>query len=146
MYMCVSMKHVSQEQLSSFGLLALRVTIGVIFIYHGWMKLGAIDQTAAFFGSINIPLAGIMAWVVALAEFVGGIAILAGIYTRFAAKLLAIIMIVALLTAHLGGPWKSAELPIALLGGLLAIATIGGGNWQCCAKSECMKWCKMCKK
>lgn len=127
----------------NWGLLLLRIAIAIIFIYHGWGKLSNIGQTAAFFGNIGIPFAGFSAWLVALVEFLGGIAILLGLYLRFFAKLLGVVMIVALLTAHLGGPWKSAELPIALLGGLIALWGVGGGKWQV-TKNECLPWCKAC--
>lgn len=133
----------SEESMRNWGLLLLRVALATIFIYHGWGKLNGIEQTAGFFGKIGIPAAGFMAWVVALVEFLGGIAILLGVYTRFTAKLLAIVMLVALFTAHWGGPWKSAELPIALLGGLCALVGVGGGKWQL-LKNECLPWCKTC--
>lgn len=133
----------NEESMRNWGLLFLRIAVGIIFIYHGWGKLNGIEQTAGFFDKTGIPFAGFMAWVVALVEFLGGIAVLLGVFTRLAAKLLAIVMIVALLTAHMGGPWKSAELPIALLGGLLALWGIGGGKWQV-TKKECLPWCKTC--
>lgn len=139
------MKHAwcNEESMRNWGLILLRVAIAAVFIYHGWGKLHSIEQTAGFFGKSGIPFAGFFAWVVALVEFFGGIAVLLGVYIRFAAKLLGVVMIVALLTAHLGGPWKSAELPIALLGGLCALVGIGGGKWQV-MKKECLPWCKTC--
>lgn len=142
------MKHAgcNEESMRNWGLLLLRIAVGVVFIYHGWGKLHGIEQTAGFFGNIGIPAAGFMAWVVALVEFLGGIAVLLGLFTRLAAKLLAIVMLVALFTAHWGGPWKSAELPIALLGGLCALMTIGGGKWQVLRKWDCLPWCNMCPK
>lgn len=125
------------ENMAAVGLLALRIAVGVIFINHGWMKLQDMEMTTKFFESLNIPLAGFAAWVVALVEFVGGIAVLLGIYTKEVAKLLVINMIVALLVAHISGPFARAELAIALLGGSLALSGLGAGPWRLIKKESC---------
>ena len=45
------------------GLAILRVVIGLIFVMHGWPKLaGGIEGTAAFLGSLGVPLSGVVAW------------------------------------------------------------------------------------
>ncbi len=125
------------ENMAAVGLLALRIAVGIIFINAGWMKLHMIDQVAAMFGGMGIPLAGVMAWVVALVEFVGGIAVLLGVYTKEVAKLLAIIMVVALLTAHRAGPLSAATPAIAMLGATLALAGVGAGPWRLVKKESC---------
>lgn len=120
------------------GLLLLRVTVGVVFVYHGWAKLNGIEGTGQFFNSLGIPLSGLMAWVVALVEFLGGLSLIFGIYSRVAAKLLFVDMLVALLLAHVGGPWLKAELPLVLLGATAAIAMGGAGSWVVMKKDcEC---------
>lgn len=102
-----------------------------------------IDMTAGFFEKMNIPFPVFSAWLVGLVEFIGGLAVMFGIYIRFFAKFLIINMVVALLTAHISGPWKSAELAIAMLGGSIALLGLGGGAWQI-MKKECLPWCKAC--
>lgn len=123
------------------GLLLLRITVGIVFLYHGWMKLSGIDATTAFFASQSIPLAGFFAYVVGLVEFLGGLAVLLGFFTRVAAKLLMIDMIVALLAVHTHMPWQSAELPLVLLGASAGLLGCGGGGWKIWNK-DCS--CKMC--
>lgn len=124
------------------GLLLLRLAVGIVFVYHGWGKLQGIDGVATFFGSLGIPAAALMAWVVALVEFFGGLAVLTGIYCRVGAKLLAVVMLVALLTAHAGGPWSAAELPLVLLGATLALAMGGAGSFVVMKKDcECNGCC-----
>ncbi|MDA1038253.1 MAG: DoxX family protein [bacterium] len=132
----------SHPQAKNFGLLMLRLAVGVVFIYHGWLKLSDIGSTTIFFENQGIPLAMIMAWVVALIEFVGGLAMLVGVWVRTVSLLLALVMIVALLTVHTGAPYAAAELPIVLLGATLAIHGIGAGDWRLTAK-ECV--CEMKK-
>lgn len=127
--------------LRNWGLLALRVAVGLVFAYHGWLKLGDIAGTAAFFGSQSIPAASFFAYLVGLVELVGGLAVLLGIFTKAAAKLLAINMIVALLIVHTRMPWATAELPLVLLGGCLVLLGCGGGKWILLNK-DCT--CKLC--
>ena len=59
---------------------------------------------------------------------------LLGFFTRFAAKLLAIVMLVALLAVHSQGSFAEAELVISLLGGALGLLAAGGGKWQMTTK------------
>ena len=123
------------------GLLALRVAVGVVFVYHGWGKLAAIDQTAGFFASQGFPLAVFFAWLVGLVEFLGGLAVLFGFYLRAAAKSLAVVMLVALLVVHTRAAWGMAELPLVLFGACLALLETGGGDWMVSTK-DCA--CKLC--
>lgn len=120
----------------AIGLLALRIGIGFIFMKHGWDKWNNIDGTTAFFDGLGIPLAHFSAYLVATVELVGGLLVLLGIYTKEIAKFLAITMVVALLTAHIHGPWKGAELAFLLLGGSLALIGLGAGPWRL-VKKEC---------
>lgn len=123
------------EGFRNFSLFALRLAVAAIFIYHGWDKLNNIAGTAEFFANY-FPAATFFAWVVALVEFVGGLAILLGVFPTMAAFLLAVVMLVALLTVHRTGDFKSMELPIALLGATLGIVGGGSGSWKV-MKDDC---------
>jgi len=125
------------ENMAAIGLLALRLAVGAIFIYHGWDKLSDMDKTVTGFGMMGFPLPAFFAWLVALVEFVGGVALVLGIYTKEFAKLLAIIMLVAILKVHLGGGFKGMEYQISLLGGSLALAGLGAGPWRLIKKESC---------
>ncbi len=114
---------------AQWGLLALRLAAGIVFVYHGWLKLGNMETTVMFFNSLGLPVAGFFAWLVALVEFVGGIALILGVFTSMVAVILAINMIVALLLAHTKMPYQSAELPIMLLASMLALKALGAGKW-----------------
>lgn len=110
--------------------LLLRLGVGLIFVYAGWGKLTGIEGTTEFFGSLGIPMAGIMAWVVGLIEFVGGLMVLTGFKITIPSLLLAIIMVVALLTTKLGGEFRAARLDLLLLFVTLALAIIGSGKYS----------------
>lgn len=122
----------SQEKknYSDLGLLLLRIGVGVIFIIAGWGKLTGIEGVQGFFGNIGIPLPAVMAWVVAIVEFVGGIMVLLGAYARIPYLLLAIIMAVALMTTKLGGEFSAARLDLMLLLASLALFLIGSGKYS----------------
>ena len=125
------------ESMTAFGLLALRIAVGIVFISAGWMKLQGIGMVTGMFETMGFPIAGFFAWLVAIVEFVGGIAVVLGVYTKEVAKFLAIIMIVALLTAHRSGPLQAAVPAISMLGATLALAGVGAGKWRLVKNESC---------
>lgn len=112
------------------GMLLLRLTVGIIFIAHGWAKFAAMENTIAFFGQIGLP--AVIAYFVAAVEFLGGIALVIGIYTDLSALLLSIIMVVALVYVKMAtlkvGLMGGYELDLALLAANLAIIFVGPGK------------------
>lgn len=113
-------------RLNHFGLLALRVGLGVMFIIHGSGKIfggpekwAQVGQAISLWGIHFFPTFwGFMA---AFAEFGGGILLILGFLFRPAALMLTITMAVAT-TMHLSrgdgfGDWShAAELGIVFLG------------------------------
>ena len=116
----------------NLALLLLRIGVGLIFVLAGWGKLTGIENVQSFFGNVGIPLAGIMAWVVALVEFVGGLMVLIGYKVKIPSLLLAFIMIVAILTVKLGGDggFSGMRVDIMLLVTSLALAILGSGGYS----------------
>ncbi len=112
--------------------LLLRIGVGVIFIIAGWSKLSGIEGVQGFFGNIGIPLPGVMAWVVALVEFIGGIMMLTGYKVEIPGILLAITMLVAILTVKMGGDggFSGMRLEIMLLLTSLALSMMGTGSYS----------------
>ena len=115
---------------SDVALLLLRIGVGVVFIVAGWGKLNGIEGVQGFFGNLGIPLPGIMAWVVAIVEFVGGIMVLVGAKTRIPNILLAIIMVVALITTKLGGEFSAARVDLLLLLMTSSLVILGSGKYS----------------
>ncbi len=126
---------------SDWGLLILRVAIGLVFIAHGWPKLnpsGTMKGPAGFAGwlkQMRVPLPTFFAWVVALLETVGALLLMLGLGTRILAVGLVIDMLVAIFralrpmgatfTSMTGGPrW---ELEFLLATGALALVFTGAG-------------------
>jgi putative oxidoreductase len=128
--------------------LPLRLVLGFGFVYHGWEKIA--DGTAGFQGMlemIGIPGGAATAWFVALVEFLGGLALLAGAFIPIAAALLIGDMLVAMFTVHLPhgfsfmnmigmgpeGPqfgMPGYEINLLYIAGLLALVLAGAGAYS----------------
>ena len=94
-----------RESLTSFGLLLIRVFLGLGLAAHGYGKFFGEHGIAGFAGalkSMKVPYPEIAAYVSAGTELLGGILIAIGLLTRLAAIPLAFNMFVAAFTAHWG--------------------------------------------
>jgi putative oxidoreductase len=125
-----------------FLLLVGRVCIGWIFVTSGWRKL--MDMEAFIYkGSSSlvgrgVPGAGFWGWIGAPLEFFGGLALLFGFATRYAALLLVLFVIVATAIAH--RYWEHADPAqfraqhshfyknLSMLGGLVVLFVAGAGR------------------
>lgn len=84
-------------------LLLLRITMAAVFVPSGWGKLHNLDGVTNYFTSLHIPMPHFNAILAASTEFVGGLLILLGLFTRLISIPLIVTMIVALITAKLHG-------------------------------------------
>lgn len=115
-----------------WGILPIRLVIGLVFAMHGGQKLfvyGA-GGTAMAMTHMGIPLPVIAAWVAIIVEFIGGVAIFFGVWARWPACLLAIEMLIVILFVKLHGGFfspRGIELELTLLAGALTIAMLGTG-------------------
>ena len=114
---------------SSIILFVLRVFFGALFVVHGWPKIKDLAQNAKNFESMGFRPGLLWGTLVALLEFFGGLAIIAGLFTQVFGLLLAVEMIVAtawrLKMKHKFVGGYEFEIALILIG--LALATMGGG-------------------
>ncbi len=125
---------------NSLAGLALRLPIGITFIAHGAQKLfGAfggygLEGTGQWMASIGLEPGYLMALMAGSAEFFGGIALLIGLLVRPAAAMLAITMLVAIFSVHIGnGLFMSNngyEFGLALLSVTVALVISGAGAFS----------------
>lgn len=126
--------------LDDWGLVALRIMMGLIFIYHGWPKvnpksrIGGIPGWTKIMQQMGIPLPAFFGVLVPLAEFVGGMLMILGLGVRAIAFLQLCIMIVAIWRAKLPRGVKFTEQDKLgwefdfILGAVaLALIFLGGG-------------------
>jgi putative oxidoreductase len=81
--------------------LVARVVVGWVFLWSGWGKLNALPQIIENFKGWGIPYPEILTPFVSGVEFVGGILLLVGLFTRIAAAPLVAVMVVAIISAKL---------------------------------------------
>jgi uncharacterized membrane protein YphA (DoxX/SURF4 family) len=98
----------STRAVDFLGPLALRIYLAPIFILAGWGKLNDLDSTAYYFGEyLGLPFPALMALLAGATEFIGGIALLTGLATRWFSLPLMITMLVAAVTAHWANGWHA---------------------------------------
>ncbi|MFT7517380.1 MAG: putative oxidoreductase [Myxococcota bacterium] len=125
--------------MSDFALLLLRVVAGFGLATHGYQKIveggfEGVEGFADYLESLGIPAPLASAWISKTVELVGGACIIVGLFTRPAAILCAITMLVAILTAHLGDPFAKWELALLYFATMTAIALLGSGKYSIDAK------------
>lgn len=106
-----------------YAALLLRVTLGTAFLAHAALKIFVftVPGTFAFFESIGYP--GFFAYLVILGELGGGLALIAGAYTRVVALALVPILLGAVvqhvpagwLFTNQGGGWEFPAMWTVLL-------------------------------
>jgi len=79
-----------------------RIAVGWVFLWSGWGKLNALPFVTQNFREWGIPFPEIMTPFVSGVEFLGGLLLLLGLFTRVAAVPLVIVMIVAIISAKWG--------------------------------------------
>ena len=121
-----------------WGIFFVRVALGVIFFMHGSQKVMGwnggfgLQATAQFMGD-QLGLPAWLAYVSAFTEFVGGILLVLGLFSRIAAMGLLINMIVAVWKVHwakgffLAQTGNGYEYNLALIAMCLAIIISGPG-------------------
>ena len=136
-YASTSVASYSSAQASQADLAALllRVAMGVLFVLHAWMKISVFTPagTAQYFASIGLP--GVLAYLTIAAELLGGLALIAGVFTRWVSLALVPVMIGAAYFGHgsagfffsnAGGGW---EYPAFWTVALLVQALLGDGAY-----------------
>jgi putative oxidoreductase len=118
--------------------LLARCFIGGIFVYSGFGKLMGLEGFGAMLAKAGVPMPEVMAAVGAAVEFFGGLAIMLGLQTRYAALLMALFTVSATLISHRF--WEFEDLAarkgqsihfmknLAILGAFLLLFVQGGGR------------------
>jgi len=119
---------------TNLQLLIGRVLLSIIFIFAGVSKLGSVAGTAGYMASMGIPLPGLTVWLVIALEILGGLAILLGFFTRYAAWALAAFCVASGYLGHFQ-PEDQMQMTsfmknLAMAGGFLALAAAGAGSFS----------------
>jgi putative oxidoreductase len=92
------------SRLAPYGLFAIRVALGAMFIAHALLKylVFTMPGFAGFLGQIGYP--AVLAWPIFLAELVGGVLIVLGVFSRYVTIALLPVLLGALLV-HAPNGW-----------------------------------------
>lgn len=121
-------------QTTQYAALILRVSLGVMFIAHGLLKVlvFTLPGTAQFFDGVGIP--GWLAYPVAYFEIGGGVLLVAGIATR-TLSLLFLPILLGALWVHAGNGWVFStanggwEYPAFLVAATIVQSLLGSGAY-----------------
>ncbi len=114
-----------------------RILLGGIFVVSGQAKLFGLAAFAASLERRGVPFASTLAVIGACVEFFGGLAVVLGLETRYAAALMIAFVIVATLISHrfwaLAGADRAAQAThfsknVAICGGFILLLAAGGGR------------------
>lgn len=121
------------NKLAPYGVLLLRVTLGVYFFIHWCLKVFVFTPAGfvQFFGSLGLPPA--LAYFTMAIELIGALALITGFYARVAAIVLIPILVGAIVTVHgsagffFNNPNGGWEYPAFWSVMLLVLAMLGDG-------------------
>ena len=113
----------------------LRLTLGVAFLSHAALKIFVFTPagTAHFFESVGVP--GFVAYLTMVGEVAGGVALIAGLYTRVVALAVTPILLGAIATVHghngffFNNPNGGWEYPAFWIVALVVQALLGSGAY-----------------
>jgi putative oxidoreductase len=118
------------------GKLLLRAVLAILLLFHGVSKLmGGIGFITGMLEKAGLP--GALGYLVYIGEVIAPLLILIGLFTRAAALVVVVNMIVALLLVHTKqfftlndtGGW-ALELQAMYLAGALTVALLGAGRYS----------------
>jgi putative oxidoreductase len=116
-----------------------RFLMSLVFILAGIGKIGAFSMYTGFIAAAHLPLPKVSLAIAIVVELLGGLAILAGLHTRFMAWVVFLYLIPTTIMFHNFWALQGAtridnmihfEKNLAIMGGLLILATFGAGAYS----------------
>ena len=123
----------------NFGVLLLRVMIGITIILHGYNHIwggGKIAGTARWFASLGMKPGIFHAWLASITELVCGVLLIVGFLNPLGAAGVVGVMFVAFMTNHrpngffIFRPGEGYEYVLNLMVAALALGALGAGEWS----------------
>lgn len=122
------MRHL--DRLQPLALLVMRLALGAIMVGHGYHKVfGGLHHHVQFVTSLGLP--GWSAYLSAFTEFLGGLLVLMGLFTRAAAFAICIDLGVAIAKVHFHNGLMGNggyEFPLAVAALAFGLIFFGGGS------------------
>lgn len=112
----------------NWGLFLVRLALAGSFLFHGISKVMNLAGTIGFFGRLGLSAS--LAYVIAFGEVLAGLAMLSGLYTKYAGWFISAVMVGAIYFAKFpAGGLKASELELVLLAVALGVSLVGPGEY-----------------
>lgn len=119
------------DKFKEYGPIFIRLIIGFHLVYgtqDNVFSYPRMEEFAAFLSAHNVPFPLLAAFVSAYAQFICGILFIVGAATRYAALVMIINFIAAILIAHLGDPYPAKFPALMMLAGACFLFVHGPGE------------------
>lgn len=100
-----------RASIARWAAVPLRLIVGYGFMEHGYAKLSRGPEVfAAILHGLGVPAPHFMAWLTILAELIGGLAVLLGVFIPLVSLPMATLLFVTIFTVHLPYGFSSIKL------------------------------------
>jgi putative oxidoreductase len=111
-----------------------RLLMSSLFVWDGIAQLRNPDGTAQYFASVHVPAPLVAVWISIPVHLLGGLALLAGFYSRWAAALLALVCLCTAFGVHLPAGDQNNMIHfyknLVMTGGFLYVIAFGPGGFS----------------
>lgn len=128
-----------ESGVANFALLVLRVFLGLAMIFMGVMKIPPSEEMVELVARIGFPMPHLFATIAGLLEIVGGVCLVLGIFTRWGALFIMVVVLTAVIFVHANDPFRVRFLPLLVLFTSFQFLLIGAGKISIDAKLRCHK-------
>jgi putative oxidoreductase len=121
-----------------FAPTVLRIAVGLVFLFMGLPKLQNPSGFIGFVTTLGFPIPGLIGWLPAILEPLGGLLLILGLGTRWLSAFFVLEMLITTFVVKFmrgtpfiqagGQPGVGYELDLLLLAGALALLLLGSGK------------------
>jgi putative oxidoreductase len=129
---CVIAEEMSMHSIMALWPVLARLLMASLFIWDGMLQLRNPSGTAEYFASVHVPFPSVAVWISILLHLLGGVALVLGFKTRWAAAALCLLCLGTAFGVHL----RLGDLTnmmhfyknLAMAGGFLYVMNFGAGG------------------
>lgn len=127
------------ERQRDWLILLARILLMILFVTAGWQKIWGFSGTVGEMAAVGLPLPSVVAVIVVIIEFLIGIALVIGVWTRPLALLMAVYTLATAFIGHhywtmtgdaYGANFINFYKNVSIVGGLLLLCVTGAGKYS----------------
>lgn len=116
------------------GTLVARLLLAALFLISGLAKVGAAEGTSAYIASAGLPFPELLYWITLAVEVIGGVLLIVGYKTRYAALVLGLFTLAAAVFFHADFAdqmqFTNFLKNLSIAGGMFMVALFGPGRYS----------------